>query len=105
MEQPGSKTSLWPYFAGVTVIVIMLAAIRWSLDHPYPTSWDEAEYINQVQIDAQRLHTGKMLTLGGRILIKSWGRPPAYRLLALPLPALSGFQTVTPRLMSLACFG
>ena len=105
MERPNHKTNFWPYFAAAAVIMMMLVALRWSLAHPYGTSWDEAEYINQVVIDAQRLETGRLLTLGGRILIKSWGRPPAYRLFALPVIALFGFHTVTARLASLACFG
>ncbi len=45
-----------------------------------------------------------LLRLGGRILIKSWGRPPAYRILALPALGLFGFHTVAVRMVSLACF-
>lgn len=104
MIQHSSKTSLWPYFAGLTVLVIMLAALHWSLDHPYGTSWDEAEYINQVLIDAQRLEHGMLLKLGGRIMIKSYGRPPAYRPLALPFLVLFGLHSASARLLSLVCF-
>ncbi len=44
-----------------------------------------------------------LLRLGGRILIKSFGRPPAYRVFALPTLGLFGFHTLTVRLVSLAC--
>ena len=104
MEQIKSKINIWPVFATATMIIIIAAAICWSLHHPYGTSWDEAEYLNEAQIDAQRLQHGMLLRLGGRILIKSWGRPPAYRLFALPVLGLFGFHTVTVRLVSLACF-
>jgi 4-amino-4-deoxy-L-arabinose transferase-like glycosyltransferase len=82
----------------------MLAATRWSLDHPYGTSWDEAGYINEVLVDAQRLEHGLLLKLGGRILIKSYGRPPAYRPLALPFLVVFGLHTASARLMCLVCF-
>jgi 4-amino-4-deoxy-L-arabinose transferase-like glycosyltransferase len=105
IEQPIPERTLWPVLAAVTVAVIMLAAIRWSLDHPYGIHWDEAQYFNDIGIDVQRLRGWMLLKLGGRILIKSWGRPPAFRLVALPFLALFGFHTATARLVSLACFG
>jgi 4-amino-4-deoxy-L-arabinose transferase-like glycosyltransferase len=105
VEQPASERIVWPVFAVVTVTVIALAAIRWSLDHPYGIHWDEAQYFNDVGIDVQRLRGLMLVRLAGRILIKIWGRPPAYRLLALPFLALFGFHTATARLVSLACFG
>jgi 4-amino-4-deoxy-L-arabinose transferase-like glycosyltransferase len=105
MEQIDTKVRFWQVFAVVTLIVLMAAAIRWSLDHPYGAHWDEAQYLNEVAIDTHRLQAGMLLKLGGRILIKSWGRPPAYRLLAVPVLALFGFHTATARLVTLACFG
>ena len=105
MELCKVKRNFWPFFALFTVVIIILAAIRWSLAHPYGIHWDEAEYLNNVWIDLQRLYGGHLLKLGGRILITSWNKPPAYRLLALPFLALSGFHTTVARLVSLACFG
>src|SRR5271155_1989799 len=105
MEQPNSERNFWPVFAILTVIIIIVAAIRWSLAHPYGIHWDEALYFDEVGIDVQRLLSGHLLKLGGRILIKSWGRPPAFRLLALPFLAPFGFHTATARLVSLACYG
>lgn len=104
MEQSLSEARVWPLLAVVTVIVILAAAVGWSLAHPYGIHWDEASYLNEARIDAQRLHYGMILKLGGRILLKSWGRPPAYRLLADPFLASFGFHTTTARLVSLACF-
>jgi 4-amino-4-deoxy-L-arabinose transferase-like glycosyltransferase len=104
MEQSSSEGRFWPVFAAITMVVIMIAAIRWSLAHPYGIHWDEAQYFDDIGIDVQRLRSGLLLRLGGRILVKSWGRPPAFRLLALPFLALFGFHTVTARLVSIACF-
>src|SRR5208337_480453 len=104
MKQIKSRVNLWPVLAAAGVTIIMVAAVCWSLHHPYGASWDEAEYLNEAQIDAQRLQHGMLLRLGGRILIKSLGRPPAYRVLALPVLGLFGFHTVAVRLVSLACF-
>jgi 4-amino-4-deoxy-L-arabinose transferase-like glycosyltransferase len=105
LEQPKSEGRFWPVFAVATTVIIMLAAIRWSLAHPYGIHWDEAQYFDDIGIDVQRLRSGLLLRLGGRILLKSFGHPPAFRLLALPVLGLFGFHTVTARLVSLACFG
>ena len=43
----GFKGRIWIVLVVVPIILIMLAAVRWSLDHPYGFCWDEAEYINQ----------------------------------------------------------
>jgi 4-amino-4-deoxy-L-arabinose transferase-like glycosyltransferase len=105
LEQPKSEGRFWPIFAAATTVIIMLAAVRWSLAHPYGIHWDEAQYFDDIGIDVQRLRSGLLLRLGGRILLKSFGHPPAFRLLALPVLGLCGFHTVTARLVSLACFG
>jgi hypothetical protein len=104
VEDRSTKTSLWLYFAVATVVVIVIAAIHWSLQHPYGTSWDEAEYINEVLIDAQRLMHGMLLRLAGRLLVRSVGRPPAYRILALPFLVVFGLHPASARLLSITCF-
>jgi 4-amino-4-deoxy-L-arabinose transferase-like glycosyltransferase len=104
MEKSRPASGLWPVLAVTTMIVILVAAVRWSLSHPYGIHWDEASYINEAWVDAQRLRYGRLLTLGGRILLKSWGRPPAYRLLADPFLAVFGLHVTMARLVSLACF-
>jgi Dolichyl-phosphate-mannose-protein mannosyltransferase len=103
-EQSRLKRDPWFLFAVALIVAIVAAAIRWSLAHPYGIHWDEAQYLNDVQIDAQRLRTGHLLKLAGRILIKNLGRPPAYRLFALPFVTVFGYHTTEARLISLACF-
>lgn len=103
LESSRPNVGFWLMYAAATVIVIMVAATRWSFDNPYGTSWDEAEYINQVLGDHQRLEDGKFHKVAGRIL-KGSGRPPAYRVLALPLVTLFGAHTETMRLLSLLAF-
>jgi|GEM_PF-1448645 len=100
-----SLSRFWLFFAAVALTVLMAAALRWSLAHPYGVHWDEAEYFNDVQIDVHRLQSGMLLKLGGRLLLKTWGRPPAFRLLSDPVLALIGFHTFSARLVSLALFG
>ncbi len=105
MEHVKAKVNAWPIFAVATLITIIVGAICWSVHHPYGVGWDETQYLNEVAIDTHRLQAGMLIKLGGRILIKSWGRPPAYRLLAVPVLALFGFHTATARLVTLTCFG
>ncbi len=104
MAQVKTGARFWLIFALTTFAVIVGAAIIWSLRHPYGTSWDEALYLNEAQIDGQRLQHWMLIRLAGRILIKSFGRPPAYRVFALPLVGLFGFHTALVRLISLICF-
>jgi 4-amino-4-deoxy-L-arabinose transferase-like glycosyltransferase len=104
MEQIKTKIRFWQIFALATLVVILAAAVCWSLNHPYGIHWDEAQYLNEAAIDTQRLQAGFLLKCFGRILLKSWGRPPAYRLFAVPVLALLGFRTATARLVTLACF-
>jgi len=104
VKQLRSTSRFWLLFAAVVMTVLLAAAIRWSFDHPYGVHWDEAEYFNEVHIDVQRLQSGMLVRLAGRLLVKSWGRPPAYRLLADPVLAVVGFSTFAARLISLTCF-
>jgi 4-amino-4-deoxy-L-arabinose transferase-like glycosyltransferase len=104
MNQIKDRVRYWQVSAVTALIIIMAAAIRWSVGHPYGANWDEAQYLNEVAIDAQRLRAGMLRKLGGRILLQSYGHPPAYRLLAVPFLAIVGFHTVIARLVTLACF-
>ena len=107
--EPGGEsrylTRYWQIFAAFTVTAILVAAIRWSLAHPFGIHWDESGYIDEAFIDVQRLRHFMLLKVAGRILITSSARPPAYRLLADPVLALFGASTTLARLVSLACYG
>jgi hypothetical protein len=95
---------VWCSLAVVALGVIILAAIRWSLDHPFGIHWDEAAYFDDVGIDVQRARGMMLLKVVGRILIRSKEHPPAYRILALPFLTLFGFHTTLARSVSMACF-
>jgi 4-amino-4-deoxy-L-arabinose transferase-like glycosyltransferase len=101
-SQPGRK--IWPLLAVVVVGVVAIAGVVWSIHNPLPVHWDEAIDLNDVQIDTQRLQHGMLLRLAGRIFVKSLGRPPAYRILALPFLGLFGFHAVLARLTTILCF-
>ncbi len=88
----------------IAIFVTVVAGTVWSFHHPFPVHWDEALDVNDAQIDTQRLQHGMLAKLGGRLLIKSWGKPPAYRLVALPLLGVVGFHIYAARFVSLACF-
>jgi 4-amino-4-deoxy-L-arabinose transferase-like glycosyltransferase len=104
LERAEPESDLWPRIAAVFVFVIVLAAIFWSRAHPFGIHWDEAQYFNEIQLDVQRLRAGLLLKLGGRLLLRNGGRPPAYRLLALPVLGVFGFTPTLARFVSLACY-
>src|ERR1700691_4452911 len=65
----------WSSFAAVTLGVLVVAAIRWSLDHPFGIHWDEASYFNDIGGDAQRARGMMLQKLAGRILLGTQGNP------------------------------
>ena len=87
------------------LLPLIVAAIRWMLDHPYGIHWDEALYFNNVLRDLHNLHSGSLRQLGSILIGGDSRRPPANLLLALPFVAAFGFHTVIPRLVTLACWG
>src|SRR5689334_10666246 len=97
-EISNGPAPLW--FAGSLVALLVLAAIRWILQHPFAIHSDEAWYVNEAQIDLQALHGG-IIQLGRWILHGDSSRPPAYRVIALPFLAVFGHITVTARLVTL----
>lgn len=105
MNEPRSTDRLWPYLAACAVLLIVIAAVRWSLDHPFGIHSDESLYLNKVHIDVNCLHERMFRTLVGRLLRDDAGRPPAYRLLALPFLSLLGFHVTAARMISLVCYG
>lgn len=102
-EQERSNGS-WLLFASAMVFLILVAAIRWILVHPYGIHWDEAYYFNEALSDIHKLHSGSLRQLASILIGGDPFRPPAYRLLALPFLAVFGFHTVIARFVTLACW-
>ncbi len=105
LEQPRAEERMWLLFTGLLLLAILIAAIRWILDHPYGIHWDEALYFNNVLRDMHNLHSGSLRKLGSILIGGDVSRPPANLLLALPFLALFGFHTAIARLVTLACWG
>lgn len=51
------EQKFWPFFASLTVCLIVASSVSWIYKHPYSISWDEAYYFNQVQTDIKVLKT------------------------------------------------
>jgi 4-amino-4-deoxy-L-arabinose transferase-like glycosyltransferase len=104
-DQPRSPERLWVLRTCVLLLPIVIAAIRWTFDHPYGIHWDEALYFNNVLRDLHNLYSGSLRQLGSILIGGDIRRPPANLLLALPFLALFGFHTAIARLVTLACWG
>jgi hypothetical protein len=104
MTPAPTERNSWPIAAVISVVVLVAAGTVWSFQHPFPVHWDEALDVNDAQIDTQRLQHGMLARLAGRLLIKSAGKPPGYRLVALPLLGVFGFHIAVARFVSVACF-
>jgi len=110
LERPRAEGRSWLWFTALLVVLILVSATRWILDHPYGIHWDEALYFNDALWDIHNLHSGSLHQLGAILLGGDTYRPPAFRVLALPFFALFGFHTATARFVTLgfwlasACF-
>jgi len=86
----GSQTLYLPLLALAVVVLVTLASLLWSYDHPYGFNWDESFYIDEMHTDVAHFQAE-----GVRGLVKTWltqdgSRPPAYRILAFPFAAFFG---------------
>jgi len=92
-------------FACLVVLSIIIAAVRWILDHPYGIHWDEALYFNNVLRDIHNLYSGGLRPLASILIGGDVRRPPANLLVALPFLIVFGFHTAVARFVTLACWG
>jgi len=102
---PGKATReqrSWVLFAIAVVALLLIAASRWILAHPYGIHWDEAYYFDEALADIHKLHSGSLRQFASILIGGDPFRPPAYRLFALPFLALFGFHTVLARFVTLA---
>ena len=103
--QTTAEDRSWLLLTGLLLLSIVVAAVRWILDHPYGIHWDEALYFNNVLRDLHNLHSGSPRQLGSILIGGDVRRPPANLLLALPFLTLFGFHTAIARFTTLACWG
>ncbi|MBD2103246.1 glycosyltransferase family 39 protein [Leptolyngbya sp. FACHB-261] len=92
----------WLVLTVSIVSVVLLASLFWVLNHPYATTWDEAAYINRAYEDVGSFQKDGLYGLAKSIMGADRGRPPANRLLALPVTLLAGVSPILLRLVSLS---
>lgn len=91
----------WIAFALLTISTVTIAAFFWIQAHAYGTNWDEARYINRAYRDVAVFKKGGLGELLRVLVQEDRSRPPAYRLLALPITLLFGVSPTLVRLISL----
>ncbi len=96
---------VWVGFAIGVTIAIALAATFWILDHPFGTTWDEARYINRANRDVAFFREGGWSSLLKVLVSEDRTRPPAYRLLVLPITLIFGAPAALLRFIALAGLG
>jgi hypothetical protein len=96
-----SPARVWTLFAGAALAVLVMASVAWSHAHPYGISWDESEYFNLAAGDTSALHAQGLGGWREQILYADGGRPPAYRILAMPVFFLFGFSVRAGRLVAI----
>ncbi|HEY9644834.1 MAG TPA: glycosyltransferase family 39 protein [Chroococcidiopsis sp.] len=90
----------WSIFALLAIAIVSVVAMSWISAHPYGTNYDEANYINRAYQDVLALRQGGPVELVRSLLREDRERPPAYRLLVLPLTLLFGASPALLRVIS-----
>jgi hypothetical protein len=85
-----SGTRYLRVLAVCVVVLVTMASLLWSHDHPYGFNWDEALYLGQMQTDVSHFHQEGLRGLARGWLKDDPVRPPAYRVLAAPFALLLG---------------
>lgn len=80
----------WPLLALGVVLLVTLASLIWSYEHPFGFNWDEAVYLDEMQTDVSQFHDHGALKLVKGWMVDDPIRPPAYRVLAFPFAVLLG---------------
>jgi hypothetical protein len=83
------------------VVLATLAAVRWTASHPFPLWWDEANYFNQLFGDRATFDRDGVTGVLKSLLFADPARPPAYRMLALPLAIASLPSLAALRILAL----
>lgn len=96
------KDRTWFLLLALTLCALLASAVQWMHEHPCAISWDEAVYFNSVLADQRAIRDSGLRGLRLKILYGDKGRPPAYRILAIPFYVVFGFSPFTLRLVSLA---
>jgi 4-amino-4-deoxy-L-arabinose transferase-like glycosyltransferase len=83
------------------VFFVTAASTTFMVGDPVPAGWDEAEYVNRALLDREALGRGPK-PFAGQLLKSDTIRPPAYRILHVPLTLAVGVTTRSLRLVSFA---
>ncbi|HTV40867.1 MAG TPA: glycosyltransferase family 39 protein [Candidatus Sulfotelmatobacter sp.] len=101
-ENPVRSQGLyWPLLALITVLLVTVASLIWSYEHPFGFNWDEAGYINEMQLDVSHFHAHGVLGVAKGWLLDDSLRPPAYRVFAFPFALILGPSPFVLRFVSI----
>ena len=95
------KDRSWLLLLAVALVALLTSTVQWMQDHPNAICWDEAEYFNAVLSDQGAVRDYGLRGLYRQIRYDDRGRPPAYRILAIPFYSIFGFRPTVLRLASM----
>src|SRR5262245_17589138 len=81
----------WGLFGLVVLVLVGLAAVAYMVGSTSPVGWDEADYVNRAFSDEAALRIGPRPFVG-QLVREDVARPPAYRLLHVPLTLAVGIS-------------
>jgi len=95
------KDRSWLLLLAVALVALLTSTVQWMQDHPNAICWDEAEYFNAVLSDQGAVRDYGLRGLYRQIRYDDRGRPPGYRILAIPFYSIFGFRPTVLRLASM----
>lgn len=96
-----SEGLYWPLLALGTVILITVASLIWSHEHPFGFNWDESVYLDEMQMDVGSFHSHGITGLVKTWLLDDPVRPPAYRIFAFPFALVLGPSPLVLRFVAI----
>jgi hypothetical protein len=90
--------------AAACAVALLASTLAWIRDNPLPAYFDEAVYAESAIIDAWEATHNGVRGIAISLLTLDPSRPPAHRLLALPLTLIAGPALVPLRIYSLLMF-
>jgi hypothetical protein len=96
-----SEARYWLFLALVTVLLTTIASVIWNFEHPFGFNWDEAVYLDEMQMDLNHFLAHGVLGLIKAWLVDDPVRPPAYRVFAFPFALVLGAGPFVLRLVAI----
>jgi 4-amino-4-deoxy-L-arabinose transferase-like glycosyltransferase len=98
--EPRGLATAWATLCAVALGLVFASSFVWIDHNPSPIDWDNAEYLNMVTEDHHAYRRDGLIGALRSLVTVDPARPPAYRIVVLPMTMLGGASLLLLRLTS-----